>query len=42
MRHFEWDCKMPDYRLLKKKSIGNAKQNRDQDDSPRPRSYNYQ
>lgn len=41
MGHFGQDCRQPDYRLLKEKSIGNAKQ--DREDSPKPtRQYNSQ
>lgn len=38
MGNFEQDCRMLDYRLLKKKSTSNAKQ--DCNDSSRPRSHN--
>ncbi len=40
MRHFGRDCRMPNYRLLKKKSTDNARQ--DRDDSLRPRNYQQQ
>lgn len=38
MGHFRRDCRMPDYRLLKKKSTDNARQ--DCDNSPRPKPHN--
>lgn len=40
MGHFRRDCRHPDYRSLKKKNTGNAKQ--DREDSLRPRYHNSQ